>query len=829
MLRIALGTLNGRKGGMLGAYAAVALAVVLVVSSGILLESSLRAPLPVERLAGADVVVQADTSLSAGGDVSVLLPERARLPEGLADRLAAVPGVHAAVADRSFAVTGADGASLTGHGWSSAALTPLHLVAGAPPRGAGDVVLDAASGSGVGDRVEVATAAGRRVFTVRGLVPASSQDAAFFRDDVAQTLSGSGSRADLVGLVAAPGVDVDQLAGRVRNVLDDPSVRVLTGAKRREAESLEATLGKEDVIAGLTSFGVFAALVAVFVVASAFSLSVQQRHRELALFRAIGTTPLQVRRMVAGEALLISVLAAAVGAVPGVLLAFGEKRLFADVHMLPHDLDLVVGPLPFVVGLLVAVLTTQIAAFASARRASRIRPVDALREAAVERRPVSWLRGLAGLGAFGAGLAILLVSAGGPGSGDDAPASAFVWVAAAALLGPLLALPFVWLAGPLVEAIGRGPGMLARANTRANLRRVASVATPLTLTIALAFTILFSRTTLERQTAEQAERSIAATHVLMAAEGPGLAPHVAAAARRAPGVGRASGTFATSVLVAADGANLTAFPARAVDAATLGGVVDLGVTSGSLDRLHGDAVAVGVERAKQLGWAVGDRVALWLGDGTPARLRVVATYDRPLGFGDVVLPRALAAVHVTDALDDAVFVRGAPGVREADLERSLEGLAARDSSVDVATRSAYLDMQSAAAREQSLIVYLLMGIVVLFAAVAVVNALTMAIAERTRELALLRLVGASRRQVTRMIRGETLLTAAFGIVLGAVVALPGLAVFSAGLTGNAVPDVPAWMLAAVVGGATVLALAAAVVPTRLALRADPVAALGARE
>src|SRR5262245_14700418 len=293
MLRIALSTLNGRKGGMLGAYAAVALAVVLVVSAGILLESSLRAPLPVERLAGAAVVVQADTSLSAGGDVSVLLPERARLSEGLADRLGAVPGVQAAVADRSFAV----GGSLTGHGWSSAALTPLHLVAGGPPRGSGDVVLDAASGSRVGDRVEVATAAGRRVFTVSGLVPASSQDAAFFRDDVARSLSGSGSRVDLVGLVAAPGVDAGELAGRVRSALDDPGVRVLTGAKRGQAESLDATLGKEDVIAGLTSFGVLAALVAVFVVASAFSLSVQQRHRELALFRAIGTTPRQVRRM----------------------------------------------------------------------------------------------------------------------------------------------------------------------------------------------------------------------------------------------------------------------------------------------------------------------------------------------------------------------------------------------------------------------------------------------------------------------------------------------------------------------------------------------------
>ena len=80
MLRIAFSTLAGRKGGMLGAFAAVALAVILVVSCGILLESSLQAPIPVERLAAAGVVVQADPTFD--GNASVLLSERRRLPAG---------------------------------------------------------------------------------------------------------------------------------------------------------------------------------------------------------------------------------------------------------------------------------------------------------------------------------------------------------------------------------------------------------------------------------------------------------------------------------------------------------------------------------------------------------------------------------------------------------------------------------------------------------------------------------------------------------------------------------------------------------------------------
>src|SRR4051794_19111879 len=126
MLWIALHSLRHRKGGTFGALAAVVLAVTLVVSCGILLESSLRASIPVERLAGAGVIVQASQSTSGAGEVSVALPERARLPAALAGTLHRVPGVRAAVADRSFDVqlAGREGTPIVGHGWAAAALAP---------------------------------------------------------------------------------------------------------------------------------------------------------------------------------------------------------------------------------------------------------------------------------------------------------------------------------------------------------------------------------------------------------------------------------------------------------------------------------------------------------------------------------------------------------------------------------------------------------------------------------------------------------------------------------------------------------------------------------
>ena len=374
-----------------------------------------------------------------------------------------------------------------------------------------DARLAGRSGVHLGDRVRVLTSTSPRTFTIGGVAAAqheldpSRQAAVFFRDDVAARLGGTGDRVDLLGILARPGADVDEVARRVRAALDQPALRVLTGAKRGEAESPDDAVGREDVVAGLTVFGVLAAFIAIFVVASTFALSVQQRHRELALFRAIGSTPRQVRRMVAGEALLISLLAFAVGAPIGVLVAYLEQGLFTRAGMIPAGLHLTVGWLPLVGGLVAAVITTQLAAFVSARRASRIRPTDALREATVQRRPVSWPRGLCGLALLAGGVAVLIVFAQGSGGGgeSDAPAATMVLMLAAALLGPLLALPFAWLLGLPIAAVSRAPGMLARANTRANLRRAASVATPVMLAISLICTILFAKSALQQQTAEQ--------------------------------------------------------------------------------------------------------------------------------------------------------------------------------------------------------------------------------------------------------------------------------------------------------------------------------------
>src|SRR5215472_14939814 len=135
MLRLAAVSARGRLGAFVGALIALFTAAVLAMAWGMQLESILRTHSPVERYARAAAVVTGQQEV--GHDV--LLGERARVSSALAARLAAVPGVRAAIGDVSVPAQ-LGGRAVVAHGWASAALTPYVLSAGRPPVRAGEVV-----------------------------------------------------------------------------------------------------------------------------------------------------------------------------------------------------------------------------------------------------------------------------------------------------------------------------------------------------------------------------------------------------------------------------------------------------------------------------------------------------------------------------------------------------------------------------------------------------------------------------------------------------------------------------------------------------------------
>jgi len=115
-----------------------------------------------------------------------------------------------------------------------------------------------------------------------------------------------------------------------------------------------------------------------------------------------------------------------------------------------------------------------------------------------------------------------------------------------------------------------------------------------------------------------------------------------------------------------------------------------------------------------------------------------------------------------------------------------------------------------------------------FTSIAVVNTLLMIALRRRRELGLLRLVGATPRQVRSMARWEAALIIAIGLGIGLAIAATALLPLSHALN-DGLPYIPVRPFAAIVGGTALLAVLALALPTRRMLRARPVEALGLGE
>ncbi|WFB09580.1 ABC transporter permease [Streptomyces sp. LX-29] len=830
-----------------GTFVALALAAFIVSACGILLETGIRASAPPRRYADAPVVVAADQTshLPVGHgedreDGAAPVPDRARLDAALLTTVARTPGVAAAAPDMTFPVRG-DEEALTAHGWGAAPLTGVTLSAGAAPRG-GEVVLDAAAARALGvrpgDRTALTTPAGDREVRVAGVARARAEagPTVWFPDDRAREASGHSDRIDAILVRPTSGVTPDRLADRLKKALDEPrgadaraaaAARVHTGEDRGGAEESGLAGAKEMLVALGGSFGGIAAAVAVFTTAGTVALSIGQRGREFALLRAIGATPRQIRRSVATEALLVAPAAGALGCLPGIALAhwwFGQLK---EKGAIPAPVELAVSWIPLVSAVGAGLLTSLLAGLIAARRPARIRPGQALGEAAVERLRPGWIRTPLGVAALAGGVALAGVAA--HESGEDAANAALgvvmLFMLAVALLGPVIARCCAWLLGLPLRA-GSAPAELASANSRANARRLASAITPIVLAMAFASTLVFLHTSEDHVMTEQRRAGIVADHVIGGPEG--LPADTAARAAATPGVATAVGVLRTGVLVpVGSGADrwLESASAQGVSngGRDLAAVQDLDVRTGRSEEIgRPGTVAVDALLARSARVKVGDRLDLRLPDGTELSPRVVATYGRGLGLSQVTLARAALAPHVTAAYDGDVLVRAEHGVDRAALAARLATLG------EVGDADGYAAAEDEDRAVNAWANATMAAVLAGFATVSAANTLVMTVLDRRRELGTLRLVGSTRRQVLGMVQWEALLVAVAGIVLGTAIALATLVPMVRGMTGED-PYIPPLLYAAFAGATVAVGLAATSLPARAALRSAALATGGQKQ
>ncbi|HEY4018212.1 MAG TPA: FtsX-like permease family protein [Pseudonocardiaceae bacterium] len=843
MIRLALRTLRTRTGGFVASFIALLFGATIVMACGGLMETGIRTAIPPQRLAAAPIVVTGDQSSGAKGAGSDL-PERVRVDAGLLGTIRAVPGVMAAIPDVSFPATllhnGKPGAPSTGHGWDSARLAPYTLTAGTAPSAADDVVADASLGVKVGDEVRLAVAGGAQSFRVVGLAHAKTADAAtvFFTDTEADTLLNSPGKIDSIAVLPSGGTDVDGLAQRLTDVLNGHNAVALTGDDRGQAEIAGAVNGGDNLVALAGVFGGLGIAIAIFVVGATLGLSIQQRQRELALLRAIGGTPNQLRRMIMAEVIVVAALATGIAYFPGQAAGRWLTGQMGANGVISPAIQFHQGWIPTVSAVGIGLFTAVLAGFIAANRAARAKPTEALTEASLPTHWVSWFRLTAAIACLGGGTALAIVTAtvmAGPVAASTAGPSAILWACALALLGPgLCRLCTAVLRWPLRTFTGLA-GYLAVLNAKAAKIRMAGAVVPIMLASGMAIAMVYLQTTSVADAEAAYAASLRADAVVASSTG-GLPLNFVNTVRDTQGVAAASAFASTTGYLTDPGSadpsskhhntpDVSDYPVQGLsaDAATRTTVTK--VAQGSLANLTGNTIALPANIAADQSVTLGQTLPIRLGDGTLVNPRVVALLAEQRGYDTILMPADLVVPHLTAGLLPQILVTAAPGTSTAQLTANLAALAATQPGLVVEDRSALAAQFADHQQTSEWINYILVAMIVGYAVIALINTLVMATNRRKGEFALHRLVGSTNRQILRMMSVEGLLVALSGLALGTAIGAAVLVPFGLAAGGSVVPHGPWWVFFAVAVGAIVLSLGATLVPTWAALRTPAIAAV----
>ncbi|MBT2510056.1 ABC transporter permease [Streptomyces sp. ISL-98] len=822
MLSVVLRSLRTRWVTFVGTFVAVMLGVALIATMSLALASTLGAKeRDTVRFGAAAVVVRGADTLrvpSRIGERVKPLAQPHAVPKELAGKLAEVGRT---VPDRSFAVRVGDASEAqVGHPWSAAAFTPYRLGSGRAPAAPGEIVV-AEGTAAVGDRVDVATTDGSGTRTVVGTVPRSGfESAVFFTDAEAARIS---PRIDNLVVHA----DADAVRAAVEGAA---GVQVLTGHDRqhadpdptRDSEALMETL----ILLGLG--GTITGFVSVFVVATTFTFAVAQRRREFGLLRTAGATPRQIRRSVLLEAVGVGVLASTVGCVVG---GWGAPRLaevLVEGEVAPAWFTIGDYAWPYYVAFTTGVIVALIGVWAASRRAGKVAPIEALRDAAVDSRVMTFGRWVLGVTLLLAGVAFVVL-----GLLDD-PKKALnrktystqpiYLITACAFFAPVLVGPLIRLLTWLPARLPGATAMLARENARTGLRRTASIVAPVLVTVALAGSLFGAAATVREAKAGESAGQSAADYIVTAGGKSGFDERALARVRAIDGID-ALPLASTSIYTLEEGVALLQEETRVADAEALASVAKLPVVAGDAADLDDNSIIVTQEWAVN---TVGRKVDVWLGDGTKKTLTIAAVMRNGTGNNGVYVTPRNGAGAVVDEIDVKLKSGADTAAVSAALRKAVEPVGGQ-----VATKEEWLEAAyPLVSRQMKVDIIVVLGIALIYTGIALANVLVMATSDRVRDLAVLRLAGATKRQVLWLITTETLVVVGVGAVLGlAVTVLNLLGIWGAlGVLTIWSPIVIPWStIGLIVAACATLAVVSAVLPALFAMRTRPVELAGMRE
>ena len=599
---------------------------------------------------GIDTIVKPKTEFGASFATS------RPLPESLVDRVAAVPGVERAAGQlwESGALV-IDGERIASDFAPSAVISavgdpfdPTKPIAGRQPTGPGEVGVISKTATEqhlrVGQQVGLATRTGVEQVKIVGIFEYGDVDsiggASLITATLAQMQEWFDRDGQVMSVVAAAegGVSPDELTARIRDVTT-PDMEVATGEAdaQRVADDINSTIGG-FLTPMLLALSGAALLVGAFIIFNTFSITVAQRTREFALLRALGSTRRQIVAAVAGEALILGVIASLLGLVGGLGFAKLLGGLFDAAGFGIPLAGMELAPRTVVVALSVGIGVTLLAALAPALRATRVTPVQALAGTAQPsrraRRFAPWIAALVSL----LGLAMLLTGLFGGGAatarmGSMAGGAVLVFVGLA-LMARHIVRPVAALAGWPLERAFHTPGRLARENAMRNPGRTATTSSALMVGLGLVVFVAVFAAGMKATVNDSFDR-LMTSDLIVTSESMEPLPNAAGEALAGvPGIRGVTPQFVDQIQVNGEPSDAVVDMINGVEPAQLRMVWAFewlqDGSDGLLDRLTGSAALIEEQFAQAHGVDVGEDFIVQTPTGARVHLQALGIYRDPM-------------------------------------------------------------------------------------------------------------------------------------------------------------------------------------------------------
>lgn len=727
-----------------------------------------------------------DTGFEGGGTemrprIDSSLTEQIDQVDGVAESEASVTG-YTRLIDKDGEPYGdpAFGAPTFGGSWNEVdELNPFNLVQGSKaPQGPDEIVLDKATADAtdykVGDTARFETPTGNGEATIVGIARFGTADgplgASFvlFDLETAEKLVAEPGKVEGIGIVAEEGVTQDEVRDRIADTLSGDKVEVITGAeltKENQDDMAESFGFFRNMLLG---FAFISVIVGGFVIYTSFSFIVAQRQKQVALLRAIGASRQQMLWSIVIESLLVGIIASVVGYVLGVGLATGLSTL-----MFSDSAKLAIEPTSTMTALLIGTVVTLMSAFLPAWRASKVPPIAAMRDVAIDSSGRSIRRIVFGGVVLALGAAAMVSGLGDGGAIMIGVGFLFIFMALV-IFGPAAARPAATVMGSPLPSFKGIVGKLAQLNTSRNPKRTAYTASALMIGLGVVSMFLVLNASLRASLDDIIDDRFTGDFVVASEAGMmgvGLPDKVAADINELPDVEAAAGIrFA---LAEVDG---SVTGVAGVDPSTAFRLFDVGVTDGDAEALDdGQTIAVLAEKAEDEGWSLGDEIDVTFPETSADRpdqaFTIVALLDEQQLTGTFVVGTQTLAANVPNSGDSIILVSLENGVTEAQAKPSIEKIVDQFPSAKLQDLSEYKAATKAQFDPILIMMGVLLALTIVIAMVGIVNTLILSVVERTKEIGLTRAVGATRRQIRSTIRWEALLIAAFGLLAALAVGI----------------------------------------------------------